>query len=177
MPYLATKIKKVQRLGIKGISTVEVIIYIAILLILMITIVSSTLKMTQYLREVKKYNETRRSGSLAMERMIREIRLMDTVVVASSTLGSSPASLGLLGPNNTSLLLQVTGQSTIQMTKNGTSTDILSSQNVTISNFIFRMSTTTKSTGIKIEMTLTSENGGAAQSQDFYSSVVLRSSY
>lgn len=169
--------KKTRAWGTRGISTVEVIVYIAILFVLMTTIVSSTLQMTTYLREVKKYNETRRSGALAMERMIREIRLMDSVVVASSTLGSSPATLGLLGPNNTSLLLAVTGQSTIQMTKNGTTTEILSSRDVTISNFIFRMSTTTKSIGIKIEMTLSSETGGDPMSQDFYGSAVLRSSY
>lgn len=161
----------------KGFTVVEVILYVSILVVLMVVIVSSVLKMTEYLREVKKYNETRRSGSLAMERMIREIRLMDRVVVASSTLGSSPATIGLLGPNNTSLLLQLTGASTIQMTKNGSTTEILSSQNVTISNFIFRMTNTAKSTGVKIELTLTSEGGGAQKSQNFFGSVVLRSSY
>ena len=162
----------------KGISAVETIIYVSILLILTITIIAVVLQMTMYLREVKKYNETRRSGALAIERMIREMRTMDQVIVASSTLGSSPASLGLRGPNNTSLLFRLSGQSTIEMVKNGSTTAILSSENVTISNFILRMSTTTKSIGIKIELSLTSESGGGvAKSQDFFGSVVLRSSY
>lgn len=167
-----------KKLSKKGFSAVETIIYVAILLILTITIIAVVLQMTTYLREVKKFNETRRSGALAIERMIREIRTMDQVIVASSTLGSSPASLGLRGPNNTSLLFRLSGQSTIEMVKNGSTTAILSSENVTISNFIFRMSTTTKSIGIKIELSLTSESGGGTpKSQNFYGSVVLRSSY
>jgi hypothetical protein len=162
----------------KGVSAIEIVIYISLLLVLTVCIIASVLQMTTYLREVKKYNETRRSGALAMERMIREMRTMDQVIVASSTLGSSPASLGLRGPNNTSLLFRLSGQSTIEMVKNGSTTAILSSENVTISNFIFRMSTTTKSIGIKIELSLTSESGGGnPKSQDFYSSVVLRSAY
>jgi hypothetical protein len=121
------------------------------------------------------------SSRTAMERIIREIRLADSID-GTSTFGSHPGYLKLntIDANNnpTTMEFFLTG-SNLMIQEGASSPESLTSSNVTVSNLVFyQISPSTASKAIKVEMTLTSIlPNGQQKSEKFYDTVVLRRSY
>ena len=119
------------------------------------------------------YRRLQNNGELVMQRMSRELR--QATSISSGTYGSSPGTVTFVstdasGTTHTITFSVVNGA--VQISDNGT-TGNLTTNEVTVSNLVFRHIITTYGEGIKIELGLTTANGFIV-SGNFYDTIVLR---
>ena len=109
-----------------------------------------------------------------MERMSREIRQAYSI----NSISSSDLKLDTkddAGANKTVEFL-LSGNS-LQLLENNVLTGNLNSPNITVMALTFTQITTAKGQGVKIFLTVKSNNDASSRNQDFYDTVVLRGKY
>jgi len=163
---------------ISGYSIVEIIVYLAIFSILSVLVINSFIRVLSSFNNTAVNRKLLESGTVAMERMTREIRQAQSID-ASSTLADPflvlKTSSGYVCFNKT-----VGGNldfSSGATTSCGTIQGDLLDDHVFLTRMIFRPITTTESRAVKIEMTLEYREGDVTRSENFYDTVVLRGSY
>ena len=163
-----------------GFSLIEMIIYIAILAAVFVLVINTLLVVTRSYKNIKLTNDINNSASISLERLVREIRLAESVNTTSSVLGSHPGKLILntTDENNLPLVLDFfIGDSSLKLNKNSLLFGTLTRDNVIVSNLIFRHITSSTSEAVKIEMQLIGTEKGVTKTENFYGSAVLRGSY
>lgn len=165
----------------KGYSIIEMVVYLSIFAIMSVVVINSFIVILKSFNTSRINRNLLESGSIAMERIGREIRETKTINVANSTFGTNPGILQLDSLNVTgypdSVIRFVVSNGALNIYENGVLIGNLLGQNVTVSSLIFRRMTNTNSEAIKIEMTLQTVSGNTTRLENFYSTVVLRGLY
>jgi prepilin-type N-terminal cleavage/methylation domain-containing protein len=163
----------------KGFTLIEFVIYISIIVIVLVIVVGIIVNMSQSYQHIVVAQQISDSSATAFERITREVRNADSVDVSGSTLDSNPGALVVNttanGTSETREFLVSSGM--IRVLEDDVDMGPLTMSDVTVSNLVFRVSTSTYSTAVKIEMTLDAGSGEYARSENFYSTVILRGSY
>lgn len=159
-----------------GLTAVEALIYSTILLIVLIFIVQTVISTTKIHNQIKLAQTLETSGSLAMERVLREIRNSSAVVTAESVLGSSPGTLKLSGTDDSgpfTLTFNLSGGK-IWISRNGGTPGALTLPTVTADSLVFRRLVNTNSEAVKVEMSLSGNAGSTTKTFDLYGTAVIR---
>ncbi len=162
----------------RGFSLVTVLVYVAIFSVLAMVIVNAFIIFKKNNRTIRTNQAIEAVAQTALERMVREIRGASAIDTTASTLGTSPGVLTLTttdSSDNAATIQFFVSNGAIHLSENGIDQGPLSGTNVTVSSLVFRQITSTQSKAVKIEMTITSNDG--SKSKNFYSTVVLRGSY
>ena len=164
----------------RGISLVETLLYTAILSIVLLVVAETLIAVTRSSGNLRAAQRIERDAGFALERMVREIRDAEAVDAAGSTLGAHP---GVLALNATTVsgspraVLFYLENGVVYLKEDGVVVGPLSSAQTSAANLVFRRIPTGRSEGVKIELTLSSGDGSAARSENFYATAVLRDSY
>lgn len=164
----------------KGHSLIEIIIYIAIFSALFVVVINSIVVVFRTYGTTRTNRDLQESGSIVMERLVREIHQAKNIDVTNSVLATSP---GVLQLNSTTqggtvtVMRFVTSNGALNLYQDGTIIGNLLGQNVTVTSLIFRRITTTNGEAVKIEMTLRDNRSPSLKQANFYNTVILRGSY
>lgn len=160
-----------------GFSLVEMLIYVAILLIMLIVIINVVLSVAGSDKVIRALRNIENSAALAIERINREARSADAIVVASSIFDSHPGKLVLSseiggGPPRTVEFYLLDGQ--LILKEDGVDTGALTSAEATVTSLVFRRFASSTVEGVRTEISLTSGTSTSFRSETFYTSVLLR---
>ncbi len=163
----------------RGVSIIETLIYITILVFILVVIVSLLFNLLSSQKNIKASKSIENSASLSLERIIREIRLAESVNTTSSVFGTSPGDLVLhstdTNGNARTVEFFVTGN-TIHLKENGTDQGAINQSDARVTNLVFTLISGTNSTAIRTQMTLESGTTTSLRSDKFYTTNILRSS-
>lgn len=163
----------------RGLSLVEIMIYLAILsaaLLLFVNLLTSISKSYISIRMIRKLDS---AGISAMDRVTREIRNASSVD-ASSILGINPGTLILNTLDSSGSPTQIVFSvlsSQLHVTEAGVDSGSLFPTGITAPSLIFSQINTGVSRAIKIEMKIENEEGNTVRDQNYYSTIILRGSY
>ena len=162
----------------------EMLIYAAILAVVSIFVVNSILMIVKSFNNYRTWRYVNASGEAAMERIVREIKLADSINAGTSVFDSNPGRLVLntIDPDSESATtIEFYVSSSSLMVKEGGATGVtLTPSAVNLTNLIFRevaTSTNAKSKAIRVEMEIRSGEGIYQKTAKFYDTAILRRSY
>ena len=169
--------KKIKK---NGYSLVEIIVYLAIFTTLSVLVINSFVIVLCAFNTTRSNRNLLESGSLAMERISREIRQASSVDIANSVMGSNPGVLQLNSTNSvgTAMIVKfVVGNGALNIYKDGVLVGNLLGQNILVDNLIFRRITTINGEAVKIELTLEDSGSKISRLENFYDTIILRGAY
>lgn len=163
---------------VRGFTLIEMLVYVSIIAGVFVMVLSGMISLYHSSQEARISRAMNLSASVALERMTREIREAKSILVASSTLTTTPGTLVIKTDN-----ASTTGwyykfnlaTSTIFITANAASTSITSSD-VDITDLRFWRIVATNSEAVRIKLSVT-DAASTTPVRTFYSTVVLRESY
>ena len=167
-------------LGLKkrGFSMLEMVVYVTILATLFILVVNTILVVTGSYSSIKVSNTLNNSALMSLERLLLEIRNSKSINLGSSVFGTHPGRLvlntGTTSPASIDFYIE-DGQ--LKLKKDNVLTGSLTSDNVSVTNFVLTNTSSTTSSSVKIELTLNASEGDISKTEKFYASAVLRGSY
>lgn len=172
--------KKLQARNVfRGFTLVEMVIYIAFFAVLSTLAVEATITVMKSFYSLRLTQSVNQSATVALERMSREVRNAYDVDTSNSTFNTNPGRLTLntkdASGTNTTIEFYVSSNQ-LMLKEGGVDKGSLFSKNVTVTNLVFHLITTTNSKAIKIEMTLRDERGTLQQTVKFYDTIILRGS-
>jgi Tfp pilus assembly protein PilW len=174
-----TKYKRINTKYKSGFSIIELMVYISVFTFISILVINMFISVSSAFVEIKSNHELARSGSALLEKMTREIKWANTID-ASSTLGTAPSTLILNGTNSSGIARSVTFSvinGKVNFTEDAVDSGSLLTSSVTVDSFLVREITTTTSSAVKIEATLTFTRANSSRTETFYSTVALRGGY
>lgn len=166
----------------KGITLLESIIYISILAIVLVIVVNTVILSAQAYGKARVKRDIYTQGGMTLERILREIRLANDIVLAGSVFDSSPGTLALYtvvsssDPTITTRIFSLA--SSTAMIQEGTSGIFPLTSGINVTSLIFyniRNEVSTKA--IRVVITLESRSGRFDESETFYGTAVLRRGY
>lgn len=165
----------------KGFTLVETIVYLALFVILLVGIINSVLMLTGSYRNVRVSRSIESSAINTMDRIIREVRNADSIDYSQSNFGINPSALSLNtideSGNSGTVRFYVQGNR-VYLQENGVVSGPLTNANVTVSSLVFRNITSTSSTAVKVEMSISSTSTNSVFiTRDFQGTAVIRGSY
>ncbi len=164
-----------------GFTLVESLVYLAIFVVLLAGIVNAISVLSSSYRNVRTARSIESSAISLMDRIIREVRNSTSIDSAQSSFGINPGSLSLNvvdGSGNPSTIRFYVSNQRVILEENGMSLGPVTASNVTVSSLVFRSYSTTTSSAVKIEMTLSSASTSKVfVTRNFYGTAVLRGSY
>ncbi|HEY0980358.1 MAG TPA: prepilin-type N-terminal cleavage/methylation domain-containing protein [Candidatus Paceibacterota bacterium] len=152
----------------KGYSLLELLVYVALFAMISVLLVHSLVVLMRTYASAQGFRRLQNNGELIIERITREVR--DAESISTGTFGTHPGTLTLASGGDTVAFAVSNGAATI--TENST-TGILSTSQVAVTNMVFRRITTPVGEGVKVELTLTA-TGGVIRTASFYSTALLR---
>lgn len=166
----------------RGMSLIELVVYMSMLVILLSAITQSTLLLSTHYRAVRNTRDIEDSAIQVMDRLVREARSATDIVTASSTFIVSPSVVTFISTDSSS------GQSTttsfyvvndkLRVSENGIDLGPLTKESVRVIGFTVYQITTSNSKALKIELSLLSDEATPAViSKNFYDTVVIRGTY
>jgi type II secretory pathway pseudopilin PulG len=163
-----------------GFTLVELLIYIGILTLALVSIVVLLTNATTIINRVKEVKEVRSSALLALERMSREIKGAEAVVVAESTFGQNPGVLTLQSSdadeNPREVMFGLDGSNNLTLYYDGSSRGSLISETVVVEEIEFYRVDNILSESVTIQLTL-SHVDAPTKTETFHLTSVLRGSY
>lgn len=179
MSYNNATMKQGSNRTVDGFSLVETLLVLALLTVGLLTITQTLLAVTRSFASFRAAGRISQDGSGALGRMVREARGAQSID-SSSVLNAHPGKLVLTavtasGTPRVAEFYLDSGR--LMLKEDGVVIGALTGTKTTLENLIFRSVDTGRSTGVKIEFTLSSGAGGGARSENFYASTVLRDSY
>jgi len=162
-----------------GFSIIELMVYISVFTFISILVINMFISVSSAFVEIKSNHELARSGSALLEKMTREIKWANSID-GGSTLGTAPSTLILNGTDSSGTARSVTfnvSSGKVHLTENAVDTGSLLTSSVTVDSFLVRQITTTTSSAVRIEATLTFTRANSSRTETFYSTVALRGGY
>lgn len=159
-----------------GYSLVEAVFYISILTLFFIIIINTIISFTKPYREILVLRYTERSGLDSMERMTRDIRGATSVNSGSSTLGSHPGVLTIVstfGGISTTTRFYI-DNGVLKVDVNGTYAGPLTSSKATVTNLVFRQMSNSRSSAVKVDVTISSSIGSTTRTKKYYSTTIIK---
>lgn len=164
----------------RGFTLVELVVYIAILVLALVIIIEAMAGFAKVYHRVAASQSLARSGSYAMERMVREIRNAQSIDQTGSTFGAHPGRLTLVTPaaGGTTVSSEFSiASSSLQLSRDGVVLGTLTTPGTVVDNLVFYRMATSTSEAVRIILTLSATYGTSTVSATFYDSAVLRGSY
>jgi len=164
----------------RGFSLVEMIFYVALLALALYAVTETLLIMVRSYGSLRSTQRIEQDAGVALERMLREIRDASAVQDAGSVLGAHPGELLLTTTNASGTPRTVEfllSNGALQLWEDGVLSGSLTGGKTSVTNLIFRKISTTRSTGVRVEMTVESGSGSRLRRENFYGTAVLRDSY
>lgn len=165
---------------VRGFSLVEMLFYVALLSLALVAVMQTIVVVTRSYTVLRAAQHIEQESAAALERMLREARDAHNTADAGSTFGAHPGRLFLnttSGSGSARTVEFYLDSGKLALKEDGAMTGFLTSSTTNIQNLVFRKITTTRSQGVKIELTMQSGVGHAARSENFYGTAVLRDSY
>lgn len=160
-----------------GFSLIEMLFYITVLVFMLLIVIEVTLSIARSDRVIKALRNVENSAILALERIGRETRGMESVNVAASTLGVHPGRLVLSGEdaggNPRTVEFYLSGGRII-LRENGVDTGALTGNNAVVTSLVFTRFATSTAEGIRTALTLESGTTTSYRTETFYASTLLR---
>ncbi len=157
----------------KGYVLLETIFYIVLFAMLSISVIDALLTMTKSFKETTIQAELMQGGNI-MERLSREIKQAYGV----NTINVNDLKLNTTDTNGTKKTIEfLLSGSDIVLKDNDVFTGNLNGENIKVTNLTFTQINTAKSKGIKIFLTVSSNDDMQNRTEDFYDTVVLRGNY
>lgn len=159
----------------RGFSLVEILVYIAIMTIVMVVVVNIIITIAKSNKQSFVYNNIKNSAISSLEKIIRETRASESFVIAMSG-----EELTLNSRDENSLPKTVKfylSNGLLKVDINGSYFGPLNINGTKVLSLNFKSIDAINSKAVKIEITIEGENKGFVNSEDFYSTVVLRNSY
>lgn len=163
-----------------GYSIVEIMVYIGIFAFLSIAVINSFITVLGSFSNSKTNRDLLQSGSVAMERLSREIRQAKTINLANSVFNSSPGTLELNSTDSlgaSTVIRFYTSGGALNMSQDGNLIGNLLSQKISVGSIVFRRITNTNSDAIKIELNLIDTRTNSNNTASFYNTIILRGTY
>jgi len=161
----------------KGFGVMEVIIYLSLFTVISILVINSFIVILNSFSNMRTNTNLLDSGSMAMERISREVRSAKSIDLTNSTFESNTGTMRLNDTDGTSYIDIGRNTNLLNLSKNGTLFGNLLAPNIIVTKFYLRYITTTKGSAIKIEMTLQDTKSKRNKTANFYNTVVLRGGY
>jgi hypothetical protein len=164
----------------KGVSMVEMVVYISILALVSIVVINALYSLGRSYQSMRRAEVIETTAQVALERMVREIRDASSVDVSDSQFNDPAGSLTINTLNEAETLTAVRFyllDGRIRVEEDGVDMGPLSPADATVTELVFNRITTAESEAVKMDMTVESARGVEVQSKKFYSTVVLRGSY
>ena len=156
----------------RGFSFIEAVIYVSLLAAMAVLVVGSILSIYRIFIKTKVERSLNINADVALESMIREIRLATSTTISGSAFGSHPGSLRLNAKkfSLSGTILELSDSEGAPQSLTG---------DARITNLVFYpvTATSTNVKMIKIEMTLESGSGKFLISKNYNGAAVLRGSY
>jgi len=164
----------------RGVTIMETILYMVILTFVMSVVVQMLISISGMYRTMKVTRELESSGTIAMERILREIRNASSVIVDESDFGINPGSLTISGADedfNPYKIKFDVSSGILQITKDSEEPVALTSSSGVVSYLLFTHLATSTSEAIRVEMEMSENSDPVPKSEKFYGFAVLRGSY
>lgn len=167
----------------RGISLIEAIIYTAIILFLMVVVVNTSFVVLSSANKTHLKRIILGEAGIAVERMVREIRLADAVNVSQSVLGVNPGVLQLStivsSEDTTPTTREFYLSGNMLMMKEGAGTALPLTRDASVTNLVFYhiVAQSTTSQAVSFELTAEKSFKDRVESHTFNATAVLRRSY
>jgi len=171
---------KLSTAGSRGVSYVEMVIYVAILAVLFVLVINIATSMLSSYRQIKLSKNITIASVTLMERLVREIQNAKSVDQVGSVLGTNPGKLVLNTTDSAGTPKVVEfyrSDLTLRVKEDAVDVGPLTASDDSVDSIIFRLIDTGFSEAVKIEVTLSSSLGSASTTKIFYDTVILRGSY
>lgn len=157
----------------RGFSIVEIIIYLAIFTTISILVINSFIVVLSSFSSIRMNHNLLNSGSMAMERISREVRQAKNIDLFNTTnevlqLNSTDAS------GNVAIIKFAKVGGALNIYKNDIIVGNLLSSGITLNSISFDRISTAKSEGVKIKITIKNSKN---KTENFYDTVMLRGGY
>lgn len=170
---------------IRGMSLVEVLVYMSILVLLLGAIIQTVLLLTTHYRAVRNTRDIEDSAIAVLDRLTRTARNADDIVIASSTpSGTDPSAIALIatdaatGVSTTTVFTVDTVTKRVVLYENGIYLGPITKESVSVIGFKVIHIVSSNSKAIRVELSLLSDQATPAViSKNFYDTAVLRGSY
>lgn len=164
----------------RGITLVELVIYVAILAVIIAVVSFSAIQFVQTFNRVRAERRVYSAAETALERIVREIRLACAANASASTLilSTYPSHISPDPANCTITRTISLNSGTIQMQDGGGQAMNLTPPNVTVTNVVFsqmsdtRGSSVTDIQAVRVEFQVTA----SSITKSYYASAILRGS-
>lgn len=166
----------------KGIGLVEALVYVAIVALLTVMVVNTALIMNTTSAKARLKRNILNEAGIAIERIVREIRLADGVVVSGSVFATSPGTLKINtiidANNSTPITKEFYLADGKLMMKEGANPAAALTERVEITRLVFHHIIAGQiSEAVVLEMTAEDKIKKLSETQMFNTTVVLRRSY
>ncbi len=166
----------------KGIGLLETLIYVAITVLLMVIVVNTAGVVSVVSGKARLKRNILGEAGIAAERMVREIRLADSVLLTESTLGAHPGTLALSSvvgaDDDTPITRTFYLSGDTLMMKEGEGAAVPLTDKVSVTKLIFyRVVASTTSEAVTFELTAEDALKSLTESHTFNATSVLRRSY
>lgn len=160
----------------KGISLIEVLIYMAITTMVLVFVINMMMFTTKTFNGFKISRDIKNSATISMGRMINEIRKAKSVDQTLSLFDNPNGKLALnmINGDKTTLFLD---SGILKIENNGTIEGSLSLTDTFINSLVFKVINNTKGQAVKIEINIKDKENGFTKSENFYMTTVLQGSY
>lgn len=159
----------------------EMVIYLGIVAVVFVVIVNITLSVASTWSSARVKRNIIAQGGSALERILYELRLANSVDVAASILGVSPGTVKVNTVVSPADAAPVTREffadaSALKLRENGADTFLTA--DVTVTNlFFYLVENADTSQAVRVVLIVEDGNGTSRQTQTFYGAAVLRGSY
>lgn len=169
-----------QHMRNRGFTLIEMVIYTVFVALIAIVSVNAILSMTKTFADLRIARDINNTATVAVERVVREIRNANDIQQAQSTFGTSPGRLTLDtttsgGAPKTIEFYVDSGR--LRVKEDDIDMGPLTSKNVTIDSLIFNLITTSNTSAVKVTLQVTASRGNVSKTKTFYNTVSLRGTY
>jgi hypothetical protein len=172
--------KNKNQLTSKGISLVEMLIYVALLALLVVVLTSTTVVLLRSYKQMTTNQIIDSSALLTLDRITSTIRSSNSIDFSNTTFDSSSGvlSLNARSPADTAYIAKFyVNDGVVKMDVDGVYEGQLTSSSTEIVSLMFRYIDTPVSDAIRTEITLTTDVNGFTKSENFYTTTILKNSY
>ncbi len=165
--------------GQKGMTLIELVIYMSMLVVLLSAIVQSTLMLSTHYRAVRNTRDLEDSGINVIDRIVREARsASDVLPIAGGSFATTTfVTTDSVSGQSTTTSFYVVGDK-LRISENGIDLGPLTKESVKVIGFDVKLIQNSNSKAIKIELSLLSDEATPAViAKNFYNTVVIRGSY
>jgi type II secretory pathway pseudopilin PulG len=175
------KNKKTKYINSRGMTLVEALVYISLFAILLVGVINAVMMLTTSYKNVRLTRSIENTAISSIDRMVREIKSARSIDFGNSSFSSSPGSLSLNtidDEENESNIRFFIQNYRLYIQESGVNLGPLSPSGIAVSSLVFRNITSTSSSAIKIEMTLTGTSTNPESiTKNFQTTAILKNDY